>query len=202
MAGNEMEPRRFGLPRVRRAALDRLARGYADDDIDLDDYEKRTARIQDAISVDEIAEIMHDVPDFSVDRAARSEPAEPPAEFHAPPPAHADGQPPTMLQVLGDREFDIADVEGGALRVISLIGDTTIDLGGLQPGEHVILSAYSLLGDLTVIVPRGCRVHRRHALILGDLEHDRGSAGQREEASCQVVLRGFKLLGDVTIVEV
>jgi hypothetical protein len=202
MAANEVGPRRFGLPKVRRAALDRLARGYADDDIDLEDYERRTAQVHDAISIDEITNVMHDVPDFSVDEAARASSVDQPAQAEASPPANPGAQPATMLQVLGDREFDIADVEGGALRVISLIGETTIDLGGIQPGETVVLSTYSLLGDLTVIVPRGCRVHRRHVLVLGDLEHDRGASRRGAEDTCQVVLRGFKLLGDVTIVEV
>lgn len=215
-------PRRFGLPKIRQAALDRLARGYADDDIEIDDYEHRTEAVNAAESVDEIARIMADVPDFSVDDpaifsggaagagsdldteaggATGTASRNAPAAYRRPGAPSAGGAPATRLQVLGDREYDLADTDNGALRVISILGDATVSLADLQPGEEVEVGSYSLLGDTTIIVPAGCEIVRRHFLLLGDEERQGRRSARSGAGSARVVLRGFKLLGDVTIVE-
>ncbi len=222
MSTDHPTPRRFGLPRIRQAALDRLARGYADDDIEIDDYEHRTEAVNAAESVDEIARIMADVPDFNVDDPAIFSGGAPgtggdldtvpngvpgaasrnaPAGYRRPGAPTTGGAPATRLQVLGDREYDLADTDNGALRVISILGDSTVSLADLQPGEEVELSSYSLLGDTTVIVPAGCEIVRRHFLLLGDEERQGRRSVRPGGGSARVVLRGFKLLGDVTIVE-
>jgi hypothetical protein len=228
MTGEYHEARRFGLPRAREAALDRIARAYADDDIDLSDYERRTADIQSAEHLDELQRIMNDVPDFDVTvlvPPGAGEAAKKPRRSGAPE-RRVDGGPDpdmhTMFQVLGDRDYGSGDALGG-LRIVSLLGDSTVDLRDLQAGETVTLSHLSLLGDLTILVPTGCRVRRQHILLLGDetvreprkkerrhlhLASDTGDerapAPQRNFSPGpppRVVLRGFKLLGDVTIVE-
>ncbi|MFP4483978.1 MAG: DUF1707 domain-containing protein [Spirochaetaceae bacterium] len=223
MTTDNPTPRRFGLPKIRQAALDRLARGYADDDIEIDDYERRTEAVNAAESVDEIARIMADVPDFSVDDPAlfsgsgdgtggvvggagarppaRAGSGAAPAQYRRPGTPAENGRPATRLQVLGDREYDLADMENGALRVLSMLGDSTVSLADLRPGEEVVLTHYSLLGDMTIIVPAGCEITRRHVLLLGDEQRQGRRSARPGGQTPRVVLRGFKLLGDVTILE-
>lgn len=229
MTDEYAEARRFGLPRAKEAALDRIARAYADDDMELSDYERRTADIQAAEHLDELQRIMSDVPDFDVTALVpRSDgaPTRAPGGYAAPEGRRGGGAEEgmhTMFQVLGDRDYASADALGG-LRVVSLLGDSTVDLRDLDAGETVTLSHLSLLGDLTILVPAGCRIRRQHILILGDetvreprkkerkrlrLDPDTGEdhppALRRGDLSTAapptLVLRGFKLLGDVTILE-
>ncbi len=221
--------RRFGLPRARRAALDRLAEAYADDDIELSDYEQRTTAVHAAEDLDELQRIMHDVPDFDV---APPVPRTGGGENQATAASHPlDASPAerpeldmeTTVQLLGDREYSAEDARGG-LRIVSILGDTTVDLRDLRAGERVVLCHISLLGDLTLLLPRGCRLRRQHLLLLGDenrreprkkerkrlgIPEDTGARGRsdgREEMHAgpppEVQLRGFKLLGDVTLIEV
>ncbi|MFW6250010.1 MAG: DUF1707 SHOCT-like domain-containing protein [Alkalispirochaetaceae bacterium] len=227
MSEEEREPRRFGLPRARKAVLDRLARAYADDDIELPEYERRTTAAEAAESVDELQRIMHDVPDFDlsgvVPRAAELSGQERPGsgEEERFVPESPGGAMPTALQLLGDREYGITDVREG-VRIVSLLGDSTVDLRELREGERVVLSHVSLLGDLTILLPAGCSVRRHHLLLLGDenrrepRKKERKRLGIRGEQSGRdprsgyiasgpppiVELRGFKLLGDVTFIEV
>lgn len=229
MTDDYREGRRFGLPRAKEAALDRIARAYADDDMDLSDYERRTADIQAAEHLDELQRIMSDVPDFDVTALVPRRdgaPTRAPGGYGAPEGragAGSDEGMHTMFQVLGDRHYGTGDALGG-LRVVSLLGDSTVDLRDLVAGETVTLSHLSLLGDLTILVPAGCRVRRQHILILGDetvreprkkerkrLRLDPDTGEERSPALARndlsagppptVVLRGFKLLGDVTILE-
>ena len=222
MSEGSQEPRRFGLPRARKAALDRLAQAYADDDIELSEYERRTAAAQSSDSLDELQRIMHDVPDFDLtelvpktrvgEPAARAEPYKEELQPYG-------GELETTVQLLGDREYGVADLRGG-LRVVSVLGDSTVDLRELRAGERVVLSHVSLLGDLTILLPRDCRIRRQHLLLLGD--ENRREPRRRERKKLRLdrrdrehftdraqppanppilELRGFKLLGDVTFIE-
>ncbi|MFP4068060.1 MAG: DUF1707 domain-containing protein [Spirochaetaceae bacterium] len=233
-------PQKYGLPKLRRAALERLARAYADDDLELEDYERRTGEIHAAETVQEVSRVMADVPDFHVDEAGRHGPGKQPFGHPSPhvavPPPGEEGEHGTAVQILGDRDIALGDFRGGAMNVFCLLGDTRIDLGDLGPRDTVVVTDYGALGDVLVRVPAGAEVIERRIVVLGDfkrgpvrtsggrrntrwkLEKGSGGAPRRRVAgpggktgnesptsnalAPRVVLRGFRLLGDTTIIEV
>jgi hypothetical protein len=171
-------PQTYGVPKLRRAALERLARAYADDDLELEDYERRTGEIHAAETVQEIARVMADVPDFAVEGFDRS-PSN--AQALERPPRTAEGDHGTAVQVLGDREIALADFRGGAMQVFCLLGDTRIDLAGLGPGDTVFVTDHGALGDVVVRVPAGTEVVERRVVVLGDFKRGpaRAARGRR-----------------------
>ena len=220
-------PQTYGLPKLRRAALERLARAYADDDLELEDYERRTGDIHAAETVQEIARVMADVPDFGIEgfggrQDTGEQPPVAPARSHPAPssfPAEQ-GDHGTAVQVLGDREIAFADFRGGAMHVFCLLGDTRIDLTDLGPRDTVVVTDHGALGDVVVRVPAGTEVVEQRVVILGDfkrgpartargrrntrwkLEKHGGEAPPRPARASRVVLRGFRLLGDTKIIDV
>lgn len=214
-------PRRYGLPRVRRAALDRLARAYGDDDLELEDYEQRADAVQAAESVEEIASVMADVPDFDAEAISRGELARGTIDLPGVP--EEGGELPTAFQILGDRSLDLADLRNGGVRVVGILGDTHVDLRELRPGETAVVEDFSMLGDFTVVVPAGTEVVRHRVVVLGDMVRRRpkksearkwrlgsGAEGRgigdaravEHYGPPRVVLRGFRLLGDTRIIDV
>ncbi|MFP4375015.1 MAG: DUF1707 domain-containing protein [Spirochaetaceae bacterium] len=226
-------PRTFGVPKLRRAALERLARAYADDDLELEDYERRTGEIHAAETVQEIARVMADIPDFDGDA--------PRAGAHRSSIEVEEGEHGTAVQVLGDREIGLADFRGGAMHVFRLLGDTRIDLSDLAPHDTVVVTDFGVLGDVVVRVPAGTEIVERHVVVLGDFKrgpartargrrasrwklekHDRstprgrrleagdppaagysvGGSGAHPARAPRVILQGFRLLGDTTIIDV
>lgn len=214
-------PQRYGLPRLKAAALERLGRAYADDDLELEDYERRTEAVQAAESVQEIADIMHDVPDF--DPMGVRSPS--PGPGAAPEPAPGPGaHGPTEVQILGDRTLDLTDFRNGAVRVFALLGDTRVDVSQLRPGETVVITDFGALGDFSIRVPAGTDIINHRVVVLGDVERGtarskdtrrgrgwriakRGTADTRPPEPAygpapRVILHGFRLLGDTRIIEV
>ena len=216
----------FGLPKMRARALDRLARAYAEDDLDLAEYERRTASANAAASVDQIVDLMRDVPDFDLgsygSTASRS--TSPTATSGGQPAEFTPSETETRVQVLGDQNYEIADLPGGGLSIVTILGDSTVDLSGIEPGRTVRIGGFALLGDLKVIVPQGTRISTKQITILGDVVRRSGSKLKRKlrdialdakmhrrEAEGaeyydshppRVVIAGFKLLGDTQIIEV
>lgn len=222
-------PQRYGLPKLRTAALERLGRAYADDDLELEDYERRIEAVQAAESVQEIADIMHDVPDFDAtgSRSPATAPGGQPAGDVSPgsPTALGAGaHGPTEVQVLGDRTLDLSDFRNGAVRVVALLGDTRIDVSQLRPGETVVVTDYGALGDFSIRVPAGTDVVNHRVVVLGDVKRGpaKSSASRRGRGwriakrgttadhrrepvpspPPRVILQGFRLLGDTRIIEV
>ncbi len=212
------------MPKMRRAALDRLARAYAEDDLDLDDYEARTEALEAAGSLQDVARVMSDIPDFDPQALAPRPPFVGPVESRA---NRMDADPATAIQILGDRTVDLADFANGGIRIFCLLGDTKIDLSALRPGETVFVKDIGLLGDFTLRVPAGTHVVRRRVVLLGDekrvpqkkLRKGRGlgpgknttapeatttttsAPASRAQDPPRVVIEGFRLLGDTKIVD-
>lgn len=233
-------PQRYGLPKLRRAALERLARAYADDDIELEDYEHRTDELHAAETVQEVVRVMADVPDFNIGELAGQGSSERPLGDRSRDAAvdrhGAEGEHGTAIQVLGDRDIGLGDFRGGAMNVFCLLGDTRIDLADLSPRDTVVVTDFGALGDVLVRVPAGTEVIEQRVVLLGDfrrgpvrkgggrrntrwkLEKGSGMVPRHRAADPEgttenkratsaapaprVVLRGFRLLGDTTIIEV
>jgi hypothetical protein len=211
----DMTPDRYGLPKVRRAALDRLARAYAEDDLELEDYEDRTEALEAAGSLQDVARVMADIPDFDPETftggGAQFLPPRPAftgRESHVGPAGgpgrQGDAAPATAIQIIGDRKVSLADFRNGEIRIFTLLGDTKVDLSDLRSGETAYVRDFGLLGDFTLRVPTGTQVIRRRIVLLGDekrVSPAMPAAASPPPVPPRVVIEGFRLLGDTKIVD-
>ncbi len=76
--------------------------------------------------------------------------------------------PSQDFKLVGDIKRTIGDL-GGGYKCVSVIGDIRLDLSSvdLSSGD-VNVTCWSFVGDVTIIVPDGVRVHHGGMTIIGD----------------------------------
>ena len=182
---------RYGVPKVRERVIRMLQQAYAAGDLELEDYELRVKRAEDASTVGELKAVVADFPDQSV----------PAPGVTTSPVAEAAG--PFYFTLIGDRQIHPEDLEQNAASVLSIIGDGKIDLSGTRAPEGTTfdITSVSFIGDTKITVPRGTRIIRRGFSLIGSFKRRaRPPAAGAERYT--LVLRGFKLIGDVKIRDV
>lgn len=179
----DLEKRRYGLTERRREVCDLLAQAFAADRIELEDYERRLDLANSADCIEDLERVIHDFP----------------ADVRGSDRPEADTKP----AIVGDQHVDHHSYEPGAIRSIALVGDVTVYLEPPPPGsDPVVLTVFSLIGDTTVIVPRGMSVRNKVVSLLGDTEYRKSEEPEVAEtpgSQGTCILRGFSLLGDIVI---
>ena len=120
-------PTEYGVPKLRRQVLQRLADAFAGDDLELAEYERRVRAAELATRIGELEAVVADFPGD----AGR----EPPRETGAVAAAGA------AVTVMGNREMEIRDAGDVPSFVINVMGDTRIDLKSAPPGYTSCASA-------------------------------------------------------------
>jgi hypothetical protein len=226
--------RAYGVPSRRKKVIELLTEAYARDELEQSEFEKRVERAEHARTIDELDELIADFPEEVVNGSV---PAVGPGGVQAygaqvPGPQlsgaelqkevdRLDGMAaPTRFNLLGDQHVAVSPADPAVVRSVSLLGDCEIDLRSLsgRPGAFLVKVA-ALLGDTTIIVPRGTPVDFRLISLLGDEKRVTGGKGLKKlakrlglgprEEDAQppapgptVVVMGFKLLGDTQVIEV
>ena len=183
-------PSEYGVPKLRRQILQRLADAYADDNLELTEYERRVRAAEHAAT---IAQLQALVADF-------------PGAPGAPPPASAAPAPTAgaSVTIMGERKLEVQAAQDLPRQVINVMGATRIDLSDAPPGVYE-LRVYNLMGELQVAVPYGTRINRTLLGLLSDVSvrpwKVKRTAAPARFTSHQVTLAGVSLLGEVTIRE-
>ena len=182
-------PTEYGVPKLRRQVLQRLADAFAGDDLELAEYERRVRAAELATSIGELEAVVADFP-----RAAGREP------LRATGAVAAAG---AAVTVMGNREMEIRDAGDVPSFVINVMGDTSIDLKSAPPGIYE-LRICCVMGDIQVAVPAGSQVNRTVWSLMSDVKTRPSKAKRPPGArfnSHQVNLSGFSLMGAVIIRE-
>ena len=180
----------YGVPKLRRQILQRLADAYADDNLELVEYERRVRAAEHATSIDQLEALVADFPNHR--------PVSP-SEPHGPAGAAAGA----AVTVMGERDLEVRTVQDLPQRVINVMGETRIDLSDAPPGVYE-LRVYNVMGELQVAVPYGTRIHRTLWNLLSEVSvrHWKVKRATRSRfSSHQVTLAGVSLMGEVTIRE-
>lgn len=126
----------------------------------------------------------------------------------------------TTLNIIGDSHILIKPEGPRVAKSVSLLGDCNVDLRALagKPGAALI-KIFSLLGDTRILVPKGTNVETKIVSLIGDQTRAKPGGGLFKrlakrlgfiEHSAEdpaplpgppVVVTGFKLIGDIVIVE-
>ncbi|MDE0449682.1 MAG: DUF1707 domain-containing protein [Spirochaetaceae bacterium] len=182
------KPTAYGVPKLRRQVLQKLADAFADDNLELAEYERRVRAAELATTIGELEAVVADFPGDGV-REPRATGA-----------VAAAG---AAVTVMGDREMEVHEAGDVPSFVINVMGNTRIDLSAAPPGVYD-LRICSVMGDVQVAVPPGSQVNRTLWSMMSDVK-TRPSKAKRPAAarfnSHQVNLAGFSLMSDVIIRE-
>lgn len=187
---DDRTPSAYGVPKLRRQVLQRLADAYADDNLELDEYERRVRAAEHAISIDQLEALVADFPSVR-----HPPPSEPPGPLVA-----AAG---TAVTVMGERDLEVQTAADLPRQVINVMGATRIDLSEAPPGVYE-LRVYNIMGELQVAVPYGTQINRTLWNLLSEVSVRPWKvrrASRSRFSSHQVTLAGVCLMGEVTIRE-
>ena len=183
-------PSEYGVPRLRGRILQRLADAYADDNLELAEYERRVRAAEHATSIGQLKALVADFPDAR--QVAPSEASGPPVTGAG-----------TSVTVMGERDLDVESVQDLPRQVINVMGATRIDLSDAPPGVYE-LRVYNVMGELQVAVPYGTQVNRTLWNLLSEVSVRPWKvkrATRSRFSSHQVTLAGVSVMGEVTIRE-
>ncbi len=106
----------------------------------------------------------------------------------------------TLVGVLSEQKVrsEATKFDGGSLT--SVLGEVKLDLRNAQlHPDGAVVDTFCLLGDITIFVPRGWRVHVNGMPILGDFE-DNTDHGQELPANApEITITGVSILADIDI---
>jgi len=153
------EKRKYGVPERRDKIITCLENAYAENNLELDEYERRLDLANKAESIEDLEALVFDFPDHQKPRTLG------PAEFIS------DESDELKLAIIGDQHLTAEDFSGKAMKTLSIIGDVSIDIRRFRNSvDPVCIKVYSLSGDTRIIIPRGMKIKNRMKSILGDYE--------------------------------
>lgn len=184
-------PRRrpAGLSQRREQVIEQLNEAFAQDLIDLSELEHRIQRAQEAESPAALHEIVSDLPAPHT-AGAQSTPA----------PALDQSEPDTHVTILGDREYRGDWLVARQTNAVTILGDLVFDFTDTHlPAGDTDLKIFSLLGDVTIVVPEDVAVAVNLPTLLGDITNRRRRRTDAAASGKRLQVRGFSLMGDITI---
>ncbi len=195
MSDNIPEKRKYGVPEFRDNIIRRLETAYADNKLELEEYEKRLELAYRAEYMEDLEVLVHDFPalQHAVDRDIEN--------------GNSGADDFEKVALIGDQHLSPEDFYNGRIQTLSILGDVNIDIRRFRNCEDPVhIRIRSFIGDTRIIIPRGMKVKNRLKSFLGDYElvrNDEQSAREEglEESKGTCILEGFSLLGDISIRE-
>ena len=195
-----------GLDAAKGRAVDLLAESFAQDQMTMEEFERRVGLVQEAVSMRELEEALDVAPgaDGGQPRPFRphASPSRPLEPAPKPVPPARVPESDRALAVFGEVKRTGRWMPARSTNVVSVFGSVVIDLreATLVSGEYR-LAAWTVFGSVEVIVPPGVMVHCAGSAVAGNFEHldpDPSGPSTGTTASATVLrLDGLALLGSV-----
>jgi hypothetical protein len=196
--GGERSP--APLNHTRQATIDQLMEHFANDVLDVDEFERRVDRAHAATTSSELQEILSDLPGSGDLPAVRDDVT--PAvsrEFSVASPAH-----------VKDSEFVVAVCGGSSRRghwrparknyAVAVMGGTELDFreAVLPPGVTEV-QVWTMWGGVEIIVPPGINVESRGIALLGGFDHAGTAPGVPDPSAPTIRVTGVAIMAGVEI---
>jgi hypothetical protein len=197
------------LERSRQKALDIITDAFAGGAMPIEEYEKRAGRIQNAVRMEEIRLCVADLPIDPLPGRAPS------GKTPASRPASADPafrtQPDFLVEARGKGNDTVACVMGerhmagdwlntDTVSSFTLMGSTTLDLRNTAiPPGRLKIDAFTLMGEITVIVPRGLPVKLSAFPFMGEARIAPNVEQRISRSESWVEVSGFALMGSIRV---
>lgn len=206
----------FGLPKMREKVIDMLGNAYSSNDLDIEEYEKRLAIAHNSQSVDELKNVIYDFPEVGTLFPAVAKTSLFSSRSHTGlTTSKADS---SFLNIVGNKEISAYDISSPTIEVISLIGDTVLDLRDIgSKFTHLKIETYGAIGNLKIRVPANAQVKKNIFVFIGNLTQKVRGGGFWNKLMSKITkevpvlsnpnpnppifieLSGLRLIGEVTI---
>lgn len=178
----------YGVPELKENVQALLQEAYGENKLSLDEYERRISIAEKAQTKLELQEVISDFPDKQRVRE-KKEPL---------PAVESSGD--IVLSIIGDRNVDVSETEKENITALSIIGDLTIDYRKKNNlPQNISINHVSIIGDTVIKVPKNVKVIKNFFTLIGDVKHQK--CKNSEGYDRVITLKGFKLIGDLTIIE-
>ncbi|AXH96569.1 LiaF domain-containing protein [Ornithinimicrobium avium] len=119
----------------------------------------------------------------------------------APPPARREKSDP-FFALIGDVTRTGRWPAARRTTALSAIGDVRLDLREvLQPGETLEIEAWSLIGNLAVVVPPGTEVSVEGGALMGGFKQTNDADPATPRTGARLILKAYLLIGDIKVRE-
>ena len=176
----------------RQRTIDRLAAAYADDELDLDELERRVDSAERASTSEALVPLVADLP-------AVPEPAPTPASTALVPAGEVPEQR-SLVTVFGSVKRDRAWTVPRRLKVVSIFGGTDLDFrkARLGPGTTEV-RVVSVMSGVRLLVPAGLPVEVEGVGILGAFEERVADPETGDDPPSRLRVSGLALLSGVEV---
>jgi hypothetical protein len=195
-----MESGGGALGTTRQQAIDALCEHFANDVLSVEEFERRVDRAHRAESMDEIRELLVDLP--SGDLPVRQENVASTAieRAQASVPASRVKERGFMVAALGGVERKGRWIPARQNFAVALMGGVVLDFREalLPPGETEVW-VFTVMGGAEIIVPPGLTVESDGVAILGGFEHLEDVAVSPDPDAPVLHIRGLAIMGGVDV---
>lgn len=106
----------------------------------------------------------------------------------------------TYVAIFGDSRRSGQFVAAETTTAVSVFGDVKLDLReAVVQQDTITVTAYSMFGNVTLIVPPGFVVDARGFQVFGDLKQDTRPLGAPRPTDRTVILNGYCMFGDIKV---
>ena len=175
----------FGLPKHREKVIEAIGEAYANNNLDIEEYEKRLEQAHDAKSLNELRQVVHDFPQVNTLVPLPKEPSFSQPKNKIPSYNRLMGQPEyrpspaetfrqsvegvDFLNVIGDRRITSLEINKPEIKGITIIGDSIIDLRDISNKfTQIRIENYCAIGNLKIRVPHNAQVSKNMMILIGD----------------------------------
>ncbi len=202
----------FGLPKKREQVLNLLQEAFANNDLEVDDYEKRLDVAHNAKSLEELQFAVYDFPQVQTlfPQQTANTGTRPPSAT----PVYAEHD--RFITAIGNQNIVANDINSPSIKMLSAIGDSAIDLRQIATKHsHIVIESYSGIGNLKILVPANSIIKKSILIVLGEfVQRVKGDNfwkrlfkkkevpvfnSASNQAPVNIQITGFKLIGEVTV---
>ena len=190
--------------RTRQVAIDALMEHFANDVLEVEEFERRVDLAHKAETAEALEELLQDLPGGSDLPAVRGD------ESSGHDLTHRRGYSVTTASEVEERSFVIACMGGSSRRghwtparrnyAVAVMGGAELDFREAVFGPGVTeVQVYALWGGVDIIVPPGIHVESRGIAILGGFDHaaDSPSSGDPDQPTLRIT--GLAVMGGVDV---
>lgn len=200
-----MEPdgARSPLKHTRQVTIDALMEHFANDVMDVDEFERRVGRAHSASTSDELKEILRDLPgggDLTVvDGAGRSSVPAPVSDYSV-----------TSADQVKEKQFVVAAMGGTSRKgrwaparknyAVCVMGGVELDFREAILGPGVTeVQVFTMWGGVEIIVPPGLNVESHGIALMGGFEHAADSSLAPDPGAPTLRITGVALMAGVDV---
>ncbi|MEM1135425.1 MAG: LiaF domain-containing protein [Bacteroidota bacterium] len=214
----------FGLPKYREKIITAISEAFANNDLDIEEYERRLDLAHDAKSIEDLRNTVYDFPQVNsllpIAQQQEQRPTFPSSTpNYAPSPAESfrkSFENLDHLNIIGDKRIYSTDITKPNIKVITVIGETFIDLREVAlKFNHIKIENYCAIGSIKIRVPHNAQIKKNMIVLIGDTKKKKVGAsfikklfGMDNQKPVRydpnppelfIEVSGFMLIGDLII---